>query len=171
MENLTDRLVRVLKLEPAVFGEIGEDQSATGQAILVAALAAAIGNITGSGGNVITRIITGAIGGAIGLFIWTGIVFLVGRLFKGQADYMQLLRGIGFSAAPYALAIVPVIGGLVGVVYSLIIQIRAVREINRVSDGAAAATVLIPFAVIFLLVLLVAFTLIAALIGLADAAS
>lgn len=104
----------------------------------------------------------------IGLFIWTGIIFLVGRLFKGQAGYMQLLRGMGFASAPFALGIIPIIGGIVGIVYSLIVQIRAVREINRVSDGSAAATVLIPFGVLFLLGILVFAAIVAAFIGLAN---
>lgn len=63
MENLTDRLSRVLKLDGEVFRQIGDDDTATGQAILVAALATAIANITGAGGNVIGRVIGGRLEG------------------------------------------------------------------------------------------------------------
>lgn len=154
VDQVIERLTRVLKLDSAVFKEIAEDETATGVAVGVSALAAAISGISGDTG-VVSGIIFGAIFGAIGLFVWTGIVFLVGKMFGGKAPYIQLVRPMGFAAAPFALGLVPILG-LVGLVYSLVIQIRAVREVNEVGDGSAVATVLLPFGVLFIIAILLA---------------
>jgi hypothetical protein len=164
VDQVIERLTRVLKLDSTVFKEIADDESATGPAVGIAALASAIGGISGDTG-VVSGIIFGAIFGAIGLFVWTGLVFLTGKLFGGKAPYIQLVRPIGFAAAPFVLGILPILG-IVGLAYSLVIQVRAVREVNEVGDGSAVATVLLPFGVLFiigvLLALLVGFALLSA---------
>jgi hypothetical protein len=146
-EAIAARLPRVLKLEDPVFGEIAEDDNATVQAIVVTALAAVVGNLTAEG-NILGNILAGLIVAPIGLFIWTGILFVVGKMFGGQGTYSQLLRPVGYAGAPFALGIVPVIGGIAGLVYSAVIQIRAVMAVNKVSQGSAIATVVIPMAVL-----------------------
>lgn len=164
VDQLIERLTRVLKLDSTVFKEIAEDDSATGPAVGITALAWAISGIS-SDTSLIGGIIGGAVFGAIGLFVWTGLVSITGRLFGGKAPYSQLVRPIGFAAAPFALGILPILG-IVGLVYSLVIQIRAVREVNQVGDGSAVATVLLPFAlvavIVILLVVLVGLALFAA---------
>lgn len=152
MDQVIERLTRVLKLDSTVFKEIAGDESATGPAVGITAVAAGISGIT-SDTNLIAGIIGGAIFGAIGLFIWTGLVYITGKLFGGKAPYIQLVRPIGFAAAPFALGILPVLG-FVGLVYSLVIQIRAVREVNEVGDGSAVATVLLPFGLFAVIVIL-----------------
>ena len=155
MDQVIERIQRVLRLDSAVFPEIADDESALGPAVGIAALASVIASITGQGGF-IGRIVAGAVGAVIGLFIWTGIIFLMSKAFGGKATYGQLVRPLGFSSAPYALAIVPVLGALVGAIWGLIIQIRAVREVNEVGDGTAIAIVLIPFAILFVLAIILA---------------
>lgn len=149
MDGIIDRLTRMLKLDPSVFPEIANDDKATGQAVMVSALAAAISNLTGDG-NIVSNFVFGLVFGAIGLFIWTGMVFVSGKLFGGQADYINLLRPIGYAAAPFALGLIPFLG-ILGLAYSLLMQIRAVREVNQVGDGSAVATVLLPFALVFII--------------------
>lgn len=155
VDKVIEQLTRVLKLEPTVFKEIADDESAIGPAIGVAALSSVIASLTGQGG-IVGRIFAGAIGAVIGLFIWTAIVFLMSKAFGGKATYAQLVRPLGYSSAPYALAIIPVLGAVVGGIWSLIIQIRAVREVNEVGDGTAIAIVLIPFAILFVLGIILA---------------
>jgi hypothetical protein len=160
-EALTARLPRVLKLEGPVHGEIAADTKATTQAIVVTAVAALIASLTSADGDFITRLIGAIILAPIGLFIWSGIAFLLGKMFGGTADYISLVRPIGYSAAPYALGIVPVIGQLVGVVYSALIQVKIHQEVNGLAQGAAIAVVVIPLAV------LIGLSFILALLGLA----
>jgi hypothetical protein len=107
-EAIAARVPRVLKLEEPVHREIADDESATGQAIVVTILAALIASLTAEG-NFLTRVVGALIFAPIGLFVWTGITFLLGKMFGGTASYSQLVRPIGYAAAPYALAIVPVV--------------------------------------------------------------
>lgn len=159
-EAIAARLPRVLKLEDPVYEEIANDDNGTVQGIAITALAAIIGNLTAEG-NILGNILAGLIIAPIGLFIWTGIVYVVGKMFGGQGTYIQLLRPIGYSGAPFALGIVPVVGGIAGLIYSAIIQVRAVIQVNKVSQGSAIATVVIPMAV--LVVGLVILTVIASI--------
>lgn len=165
------RTQRAVKLEDGVYEEVGNDDSATVQAMVVVGLAALISGLGtligpgrfGVGGWIINAILSATLGLAIG----TGILFLVSRLFKAQGGYIQLFRGLGYAYAPTALGIIPVIGGLVGGVWSIICAIRAVKETQSVSQGAAAAIVLIPVAILFVIGLLLAVLVGVALLGVA----
>ena len=169
MDLIIDRLRRALTLDPTVYPEIANDDNATVQAVGVAALASLIGSLFQEG-TFVGRLISALIGAAIGLFIWSGIVFLSSKLFGGQAPYISLVRPIGYAAAPFALGLVPFLG-FIGLIYSLIIQIRAVREVAGLSDGAAVAAVLLPFAIIVIPIVLLLLALGVALAGLGMAMS
>ena len=69
---------------------------------------------------------------------------------------------------PTALGIIPVVGGLVGGIWSIICAIRAVKETQSVSQGAAVAIVLIPVAILFVIGLVLAFAIGLALLGIAN---
>ena len=164
MDLIIDRLRRVLTLETPVFSEIAHDDKATGQAAAVAAIASIIGSLLGEG-NLAGRVISSAIGGIIGMFIWSGIVFLSTKLFGGTASYIELVRPIGYSAAPFALGLIPFLG-FFGMIYSIIIQIRTARTVAGLSDGASIAAVLLPFAIIVIPIVLLLLALGVALAGL-----
>ncbi len=164
MDTLADRLTRALKLDSAVYSEVAEDPAGTTQALIVTAAAFAIGGLTGEG-NFFGNVIGGAVAGIVGLIIWSGVVLLLGKLFSGQATYTQLLRGIGLTAAPVALSVIPFLGFL-GLVYSLIMQVRAVKELHKISDGAAVVVVLIPWIIFTILAVIIAVAIGAALMGL-----
>lgn len=169
-EAIAARLPRVLKLEGPVHGEIASDSNATIQAIVVTAVAALVASLTGDGGFA-ARIIGAVILAPIGLFIWTGIAFLLGKMFGGQADYISLARPMGYAAAPYALAIVPVIGQIAGSIYSAIIQVKLHQEVNGLSQGSAIAVVVIPLAVLLLVGFLLTLLGVALLAGLGELGS
>lgn len=164
MDTLADRLTRALKLDSAVYSEVAEDPAGTTQALIVTAAAFAIGGLTGEG-NFFGNVIGGAVAGIVGLIVWSGVVLLLGKLFSGQATYTQLLRGIGLTAAPVALSVIPFLGFL-GLVYSLIMQVRAVKELHKISDGAAVVVVLIPWIIFTILAVIIAVAIGAALMGL-----
>lgn len=166
-EEIAARLPRVLKLEGPVHGEIASDSNATIQAIIVTAVAALVASLTGEG-SFIARLIGAVILAPIGLFIWTGIAFLLGKMFGGQADYISLVRPMGYAGAPYALAIVPVIGQLAGAIYSAVIQVKLHQEVNGLSQGSAIAVVAIPLVVLFVIGFILALVGIALLAGLGD---
>jgi hypothetical protein len=64
-----------------------------------------------------------------------------------------------------------VIGAFVGFIWMVILSIRAVKETQQVSDGAALAIVLIPAAIIVVLVVIVVVVIGIGLLGFAAAAN
>jgi len=164
IEAITARLPRVLRVEGPVHAEIAADPGGTGQAVAITALASAIAAIT-SNDRAIAGIVTAIILAPIGLFLWSGISFVVGKLFGGTASYIALTRPIGYSAAPFALGIIPGIGALAGTIYSAIIQVKLHQEVNGLSQGAAVAVVLIPLVILFGLLILLAVVASVALFG------
>jgi hypothetical protein len=167
---IIERVKRAVTLSPGVYQEIGNDPQGTTQAIIVTGAAALIGGLgTLFGGRFFSWILT-PIYAVVGLAIGSGILFLLSRAFQGQGTYIQLFRGLGFATAPQALGLIPILGGIVGGIWSLILAIRAVKETQQVTDGAAMAIVLIPAAIIGVLVFLLLVVLSIALFGAAAAA-
>ncbi len=168
------RVRRAVRRESGIFSEVGADEKATGEAVVVAIGAAMVGGLgalwPGEPRFAAGSWITTAIGtGTLGLAIGVGVIFLIGRLFKSQGTYVALFRAAGYASAPSALGIVPVIGGIAGAVWSIVLMVRAVKETQGVTDGAATAIVLIPVAVGIILGALLFAALFAAFLGFAAA--
>lgn len=174
MEPIIGRLRRVLKLEAGVFQEIGADPAATVQAIIVVVLASLIGGLgvlIGPGDFGFGSWLLSGLFSVVGLAVGAGILYLLSRMFKAQGDYMSLFRSLGYASAPQALSIIPIIGGIVGVIWSIILAIRAVKETQNVGDGTAVAIVLIPAAIVFVIVLILVLAVGMAILGLGAAAA
>lgn len=174
MEAIIERVKRAIKLEPGVYAEIGNDPAATQQSIIVvvvAALIGGLGTLIGPGRFGVGSWIASGLYAVVGLAIGAGVLFLIGRLFKAQGEYINLFRALGFAYAPQALAIIPILGGIVGAIWSVVLAIRAVKETQNVTDGAAAAIVLIPAAIALVLVAIAAVLIGFALFGLLGEAS
>lgn len=170
LQAVWQRVMRAVRMEQGVFAEIGSDSAATGQAIVVTGGAALVSGLAaiwpgGQDFNVFGWIIGAAVTATVGLAIGVGILFLVSRLFGATGSYESLFRAGGFAFAPTALGIVPFIGGIAGAIWSLILAIRAVKETQGVSDGAAVAIVLIPAAIGFVIALILALIVGFALLG------
>jgi hypothetical protein len=168
--TMIERVMRAVRLDPTLYQEVDGDDGLTGEAFTVVALVGAIsGLLTGVFSDTsgpISGLIGGAIGGVIGLLIGAGILLLIGKLFGGQADYMGLLRSIAYAYSPNVLSWIPFFGWVASI-WALVCGVIAVRESHAVSTGAAVAIVLIPAAVIFGLIFLLALIGVLALFGLA----
>jgi hypothetical protein len=151
--TMIERVMRAVRLDPTLYQEVDGDDG-----LLTGVFSDTSGPISG--------LIGGAVGGVIGLLIGAGILLLMGKLFGGQADYMGLLRSIAYAYSPNVLSWIPVFG-LVASIWALVCGVIAVRESHAVSTGAAVAIVLIPAAVIFGLIFLLALIGVLALFGLA----
>ena len=171
MNPIIERVKRAVTLSPGVYQEIGNDPQGTTQAIIVTAAAALIGGLGTLFGGRFGNWILMPLYAVVGLAIGGGILFLLSRVFKGQGTYIQLFRGLGFATAPQALGLIPIIGGIVGGIWSLILAIRAVKETQQVSDGAAVGIVLIPAAIIGLIIFVLVVLLSIAIIGVASSSS
>jgi hypothetical protein len=114
--------------------------------VAIAAVAQAIGSIGQGGPGVIAALF----GQLFGWAIWAGLTYFIGtRLFRGTADWGELLRTVGFSQAPLVLAVlgfIPLLGGIIRFALAIWVAVAgviAVRQALDISTGKAVATVLI----------------------------
>lgn len=167
MNTFFERMVGAGQLDTSVYESVARDEGATGQAagvVVLSALAAGFATLghAGFGSLVMTTI-----GALIGWLIWAAIIWLVGNKLLSQpdshADLIQLMRAIGFAAAPGLLRIIGIIPGLGGLVFLivsvwlLLTTIVAVRQtLGFDSNGRALAVVAVGWLIQWLVVWLVA---------------
>ncbi len=165
--SLMDRVLRAVKLDPAIYREVAKDDSKTTEAMLVVFLANLVGGLGAIFGPARFRfvgwIVGAVVAATIGLAIGAGILWLIGKLFGGKAEFMEMFRPLGYATAPTALGIIPVLGTFVGSIWSIVCAVIAVRESEEISTGAAVAIVLIPVAIVFVLAILAGAALLATL--------
>ena len=166
MASLTERMLGAAKLDAATYEEVEADATATPQAMLVvvlASVAAGFGVLRAVG---VGGLLMAALASLLGWYVWAFITYFVGtRLLPGpktQADVGQLLRTIGFSAAPGLIRVLGIIPGLyvpvsfVASLWMLVTMVVAVRQaLDYESTGRAVAVCVIGlifnFVVLFLL--------------------
>lgn len=151
MSQLTSRMMRAARLEPALFEEVEADQSSMGQAMAVVVLASIANGIGTIGEGGVIGLLTGTLGALIGWFFWAFVTFLVGTRLLAQpqtrSDIGELMRTTGFAAAPGVLRIfggIPVIGvalQLVVAVWMLVAFVIAVRQALDYTSSARAIAV------------------------------
>ena len=137
MATFIERVVGAAKLQTSTFEEVEQDPDALKQAMYVVVLAnvaAGIGYGSGRPGG----FLIGIIAALLGWFLWAGLTYFIGtRLLstpQTHADWGQLLRTTGFSAAPGMLRIfgpIPLLGNLIGGianVWMLVSFVVAVRQ-------------------------------------------
>ena len=180
MASLTERMIGAAKLDAATYEEVEADQTAIGQAMLVvviANVAAGIGAFRqlGVGGMIITTVVA-----LVGWYIWAFVTHLIGTRFlpgpNTQADRGQLLRTLGFAAAPgmiRVLGVVPGVGWLVSLVaalWMLAAMVVAVRQaLDYESTPRAVAVCLIGF-VLYVVAVFVVTAVLMAVFGIPGAA-
>ena len=158
MASFAERVIGAAKLDVHTYEEVEADRTAFGQAMVVvvlSSLAAGIGLIGRAGAP---GLIVGVLAALIGWFMWAWLTYIIGtRLLpmpQTHADWGQLLRTTGFSAAPgilRILGVVPVLGGLVFLVagiWMLVAMVIAVRQaLDYTSTGRAIGVCLIGWVV------------------------
>ena len=161
---MLDRVLRVIKLDQTVFGEVEKDESATAEAfiiVLVTSFLSALGSGFASG-RFFPSFIGTFIMGILGWVIWSVITLWVGtKLYNGQADLGEMLRTIGYANAPRLLgffAWIPCVGwiiSLAGAILSLVAGFYAIREALELDTTQTIATVVIGWVVVFVINLIV----------------
>ena len=137
MASFVERVVGAARLDARTYEEVEADTTAMGQAMAVvaaSALAAGVGSI----GNGATGAVGAVVGAVVGWFLWAVVTWLIGTKLLPEpgtsADLGQLLRTIGFSAAPgllNVLGIIPLLGlivALVAAIWQLVAMVVAVRQ-------------------------------------------
>jgi hypothetical protein len=134
--SMGERMLRAAKLDAAVYEEIEEDRTATGQAVavvVVVSLATGIGLRAGFQG-----LIVGLVAGVVAWALWAALIYWIGAKMLPEptthADWGELARTLGFATTPgvlRVLGIVPVLGELVFVatgIWMLVATVIAVRH-------------------------------------------
>ncbi len=121
MSTFTERMIGAAKLNPATYEEVEHDTAAMGQAVgvvLLSSVAAGIGSIQYMGLG--DALLVGTIAALLGWVVWAFLTWIIGTKLlpepSTEADMGQLLRTIGFAAAPgilRVLGVIPGIGGLI----------------------------------------------------------
>jgi hypothetical protein len=102
-------------------------------------------------------IVLAPIGTLIGVFIGAAITHLLVMIFvrPSNAGFEGTLRVVSYAAVTQLISWIPILGGLVALVWGIALSIFGIREIHSTTTGKAALVVLIPVAVVLLLLFLV----------------
>jgi len=163
---MMDRLMGVLTLKAPVYKQIAEDKSATTTAaiivVVMALLTAVIGAITlsvlGSSlpadtphpsmlGTIVRTLLNAILGWLIGSWV---IAFVAKTFFGGKTDTGEMLRVFGFTQIFSILGIVPICGGIVALVLSLIGAVIGIREAAGFDTMKAILTAVVAFVVLLI---------------------
>ena len=162
MTTFLRRVLSALALDPKVFEEVEADRRATGQALLVviaAGIAAGIGN-AGVGSGAATIIVVVALGSMAAWAAWASLLYLIGTRIMPErttsADLGQVLRTLGFAAAPGLFRAFEIFGGTrwfvlpltsIWMVLAMIVAIR--QALDYTTTARAVALSLLGWAISF----------------------
>jgi hypothetical protein len=108
------------------------------------------------GPSALTQFFMSPFAGLLGLVIWCLIVQLfVLMIIPTRRGLGATLRVLCYSAGPAVFTVVPYIGGLIGFVWGMVLEIIGIREAHRTTGGRAAAVVLIPVGLLLTLMVLI----------------
>ena len=168
---MLNRLIRAARLDANLYEEVEADTSLTQEAFTAVAIVAALSGIgaglksliggAGVGGFFVAHFV-GILMSLAGYVIWAFLTYFIGvRLFKGTADYGELLRTLGYAYGPNVLglvAFIPIIGALlsfVGSIWALVCFIIAVRQALDFDTTKAVLTVIIGWFVVLVITLMI----------------
>ena len=147
------RLIGALALDPVTYEEVEADRSATGQALLVVVLSSIGAGIGARGlgsGSMQSMVFISALS-LIGWMAWALLTYQIGvKLMpepETRSDVGELMRTIGFSAAPGMLRIFGIVPGAsipafaITAIWMLIAMIVAVRQALDFRSTARAVAV------------------------------
>ena len=146
--GLVDRMKGAAALNIYTYETVEHDPRATAQAAIVVGIVAIAQGI-GASGEGATGIVGGIIGALLGWLIWAGVTYLIGdKMLGGTASWGELLRTLGFAQSPgvlYVLAIIPLVGGLIGFAVAIWILIAGVIAIRQALDFGTGKALLTGF--------------------------
>ncbi len=143
MNELTNRMLRAARLEPQLYEEVEHDETTTVQAAIVVVLASVAGGIGTIqwDGNIFGLLITGLLASLGGWVIWSVLCWAIGTKLvpeaSTEADIGQLLRTLGFAAAPGVLRIfgvIPVLGPIIVIAATLWMMAAFVVGVRQALD-------------------------------------
>jgi hypothetical protein len=103
----------------------------------------------GSGvGSTLVALVLAPLFVIIWLFIWSAILHLcfmiVGALSGSTAGFEGTFRVVGYSSVSQLAQVIPFLGGLVALVWNLVLVVMGAQRLHRTTQGKAIAGVVIP---------------------------
>jgi len=154
---MIERIVRAIRLDWTVFGEIADDPKAMKEAAIIVAIVTFLSAV-GSGlanQSLASFIVAWLVAILIGWLGWAVSTYLVGTvLFKGETNIPEMMRVLGYANAPHLLgffAFIPCVGWLlpvIGWVLALVAGILAIREALDLDTNKAILTGLISWVIV-----------------------
>jgi hypothetical protein len=121
MSVYIDRILRAVKLDANLYEEVEADSGAMQQAmgvVMLSSIASGIGSAAqlGMGG-----LLMGTLFALAGWYIWAFLIYIIGTKLlpqpQTQATHGELLRTLGFAAAPGMIRILGIFPPLTGIVF------------------------------------------------------
>ena len=95
------------------------------------------------------------VGGFIGIFIGAAIVHLGVLLFGGKKGYTHTVNALIYGSTPsYVFGWIPFVMLIIWI-WSFILEILGIRELQEMSTGKAVAAVLVPIVIVMIVVMVV----------------
>jgi hypothetical protein len=123
MTDYLNRILRAAKLDPSLYEEVEADPGTLRQAmgvVMLSSVAAGIGSAAQVG---MSGLLMGTLTALIGWYIWALLIYLIGTRVLPQpqtrADHGELLRTLGFAAAPGFIRILGIFPPLAGIVFPI----------------------------------------------------
>lgn len=115
----------------------------------------------GFGGSSLPMIIGSAIGlplfTVIGVFVISGLLHVCLMIVRGnRKGFEATFRVVAYAMSTQVFGIVPLLGGLIGSIWALVIQILGLRESHGISTGRAALAIFLPILAILALLIVLA---------------
>ena len=157
---MIDRIVRAIRLDWTVFGEIAKDRDALKEAAIIVAIVTFLSAIgTGIGAASLSAfVVAWILGILVGWIGWAIITYFVGTaLFKGETDIPEMLRVLGYASAPNLLGLlsfIPCVGWifpLIGGLLALVAGVIAIREAMDFDTSNAIVTVIIGWIIVMMI--------------------
>lgn len=107
---------------------------------------------------------------AIGLFIWAGLLhlcmMLVGGLSQSTSGFEGTFRVVSYVTVAQFANIIPIAGGLIALVWSIILGVIGLTDLHRTTQGKATAAILIPIALCCVCAMILGATMAASMMAL-----
>ena len=158
---MLNRLVRAARLDVSLYEEVEADTTLTQEALVVVVLIAAINGIVGfivglaMGNGIVAALIGlawGVVWAIVGYFLYAFLAyFICTKLFQATTDFGEMRRVLGYAYGPTIFSLVPCIGWLVALVWTVITGVVAIRQAMDTDTTKAIITAVIAVVIVFII--------------------
>lgn len=156
---LLSRVLRVIRLDRAVFREVSDDPRATGQALLIVIVLAIMTGLTAAidpaaRGEIAGVLVSNILGTLVNWIVVSALALAGGHLLRGRGTFTRTLRAIAFAQVPQALTwlgVIPYIGPLLRLTGAIMVWLTswlALQEALKLSRWRALLIPLVGLAVV-----------------------